>query len=278
MIVAAIDYLERGWSILPCRGKLPSIRTWTHLQIERPTAKDVGDWDRLGYLQNLGVICGAVSSNLIVIDLDGSAAVQQFGYLYPQLMLTRRVITARGQHVYLHVEKLPPTTKVLTPNANYELRSSGSYVLAPPSIHPETHKRYIPFSRRDVLHVPDVDDVVSWIASMQKRHERVAAAQPATYTANTSARETRYLDKALQGEVDKVKHASEGNRNSTLFWAAVRLANLFAAGMDRYKAESALLAAALAVGTPESEARRTIASGFNIGQKYPRHIPDRQVN
>jgi hypothetical protein len=60
-----------------------------------------------------------------------------------------------------------------------------------------------------------------------------------------------------------VARASEGRRNSVLFWAACRVGEVIAAGQINGELAAELLArAAVTAGLPEAEARRTIASGF----------------
>ena len=69
----------------------------------------------------------------------------------------------------------------------------------------------------------------------------------------------RYARAALEREVDRVRTAGPGTRNSTLNRAAFRLGQLVATGaLDRTAVEIALTGAALAAGLGEREVERTI--------------------
>jgi hypothetical protein len=119
-----------------------------------------------GLLQNIGVVCGAVSGSLVVLDFDGPGAYGAFAALFPTLAQSYTVATGSGEgkHVYLFVDKLPPTTRALdTPIGHIELRAEGCYVVAPPSLHPVTGKPYEVEKPLNILRVPDLDDVAAWI-------------------------------------------------------------------------------------------------------------------
>ena len=88
----------------------------------------------------------------------------------------------------------------------------------------------------------------------------------------------RYGAKALQGELAAVRSAQPGTRNATLNRAAFSLGQLLAGGAlncGRWPLEDELLAAALACGLPEEEARKTITSGLDKGAQSPRSVPER---
>jgi hypothetical protein len=66
-------------------------------------------------------------------------------------------------------------------------------------------------------------------------------------------------DRRLAGLVRTVARATEGSRNSALYWASRRLAEY--PGEKGFGAE-VLIAAAVHAGLPEIEARRTVQSGL----------------
>ena len=82
-----------------------------------------------------------------------------------------------------------------------------------------------------------------------------------------------YADAALRGEVAKVAAAPPGCRNDTLNTAAFALGTLIGSGQLTHEAaESRLMAAAMAVGLTEREARATITSGIDAGVSHPREV------
>jgi putative DNA primase/helicase len=131
---AAAGYAGRGWPVLPCRGKLPLT---THAV--RDASTDLGqihEWWQRWPDANVAVACGRPGPT--VLDVDDPAA-------YRRLDATRRaqldeaptVATARGAHYWL--AGVDAGTVALPFG---ELRSRGSYVVAPPSIH-ETGREYV---------------------------------------------------------------------------------------------------------------------------------------
>ena len=93
-----------------------------------------------------------------------------FAAAFPDLTHTFTVATGSGvgRHVYLLAKKMPPTTRALdTPLGHIELRSSGTYVVAPPSIHPDTNQPYTVEKPLDILRVADLRDVVDWIEAFK---------------------------------------------------------------------------------------------------------------
>ena len=85
---------------------------------------------------------------------------------------------------------------------------------------------------------------------------------------------SRYGLAALRRETAEVRHAVGGERNNRLNRAAFSLGMLAAGGeLDQDLVEDELLAASLAIGLPEREARASIRSGLRAGAKEPRRRP-----
>ncbi len=167
---AMLAYQKRNLSILPLKGKRPSVESWMEFQSRVASEIEVHQWHKRRLLENVGIVCGKVSGNLVVLDFDGAGAFGAFAALYPSITRTYTVRTGSGQgkHVYLFVDKLPATTRALdTPIGNIELRAEGCYVAAPPSLHPVTGKPYEVEKALDILRVPNLDDVVAWIDSFK---------------------------------------------------------------------------------------------------------------
>jgi len=179
---AALAYYKAGLSIIPLKGKRPSLKSWSRYQTTPPTPDEIRAWQKKGLFHNVGIVCGAVSGNLVVLDFDGLGAYGAFAMLFPTLAETYTVATGsgKGKHLYLTVEKPPATVKAMeTVFGNVELRSDGSQVVTPPSIHPVTGKPYTVEKSLDILHVADLDAVVKWIESLQApRREKAPAWRP----------------------------------------------------------------------------------------------------
>jgi len=140
MIEDVLAYLRLGLSVIPCgfRDKRPLIR-WEEYQHRLPTEDEVRQWFSDGK-KNVAIICGRVSGNLVVLDFEENAAFAEFINALPEDLLdkikdTWLVKTYRGYHLYLRVTSSDPvkTTKL----GKCDIRAEGSYVIAPPSVHPE---------------------------------------------------------------------------------------------------------------------------------------------
>ena len=67
---AAIEYLNRGWSVVPAgeRAKRPIIR-WLRFQHQFPTIAQLESWYERWPKANLAVVTGEISG-IIVVDID----------------------------------------------------------------------------------------------------------------------------------------------------------------------------------------------------------------
>jgi hypothetical protein len=153
---AALQYLRRGWSVVPlcppdhvgvgrkhgedCQspGKGSLIR-WQEYQTRRPAADDVRHWWRLWPNANVGVVLGAVSG-LIGLDLDGPAGERSlFDLSGGDLPDTLEFSTPGGGRRLLYV--LPDGVELRNAavghGAHQELRllATNYYTVAPPSRH-----------------------------------------------------------------------------------------------------------------------------------------------
>lgn len=168
---AAIAYMQLGFSVLPLKGKRPALDNWKQYQERAATLPTIQAWHQAGLLQNVGLVCGAVSGNRVALDLDGVAGYPAFAATFPALAETYTVATGGGvgKHLYWQVEHLPPAVKAMsTPLGNLEMCAAGRQIVAAPSIHPTTHNPYVMEKNLPILHVADLVEVVEWIESFKK--------------------------------------------------------------------------------------------------------------
>lgn len=279
---AAITYFYEGLSVIPLTGKKAD--RWERYQHERALPEIIYYWARAGKLNNVGIICGEVSGNLVVMDLDGEAAVEAYEATFPHLLKTFTVHTGsgKGKHLYYRVTDLPQTIRLLYPNHNaIELRANGLYVVGAPSIHPDTHKPYIVPSPCPIMQLSDMSEVRRWLYQQwlhkQKESKQKPVEQPAK-TAHKTIQRTRgdghsprWAEAALEYECRDVRKAAEGTRNEQLNRAAYNLGQIVGDGhLTPGRVQNALFASALSAGLSEREARDTIRSGLTAGQSSPR--------
>ena len=275
VLEAALAYTDLGISVLPVSGKVPAIRSWAERQRKRAPVAMIQYWHREGLLSGVGIVAGTVSNNLVVVDLDSPEAVATYLNRWPELADTYMVTSGsgKGAHLYYYAKVMPRTTRVVNASGggNIELRADGTYVVAPPSLHP-SGKPYSVARELPIMHVDNLNDVVRWIKSLtqQKHGGKTPAPNVGQGRINNS---TAYGRAALAGEAAAVRMAPPGARNNQLYRSALKMGSLIADGrIDRGSVESALFAAAAALAVDDGEASvlRTIASGINKGLESSR--------
>jgi hypothetical protein len=269
---AALQYVDKGFSIIPCEGKRAAV-PWSPYQKRTTRFADVHRWFSAGLLKNVAVICGDVSRNLVVVDLDGDDAVLALGAQFPDLFNTYTVRSGSGHgaHLYFRVEVLPRSTRGSFSFGNIELRANGCYVVAPPSIHPDSHLPYVVSNRQPIRRLSTLNDLAQWIEQLNRERHGPVTHTPAP--ALTESRATAWALAALRAESIAVEHAPAGARNATLNRAAFKLGQIVAGGqLSRAKVEQELIAAAAALirDDGEKQVENTIRSGLEAGLKQPR--------
>jgi len=146
----ALAYCERGWSVLPTKraDKKPALRGWSEFQRRRATEGELRGWFGDGEA-NVSVITGEVSGGLCVRDFDAEDSYARWADANPLSAKTLpTVATGRpgGHHVYFganrEVREAISLEAGKTGHGKITLGDgelsigSGSYVQAPPSIHP----------------------------------------------------------------------------------------------------------------------------------------------
>jgi hypothetical protein len=269
VLEASLQYIEQGFSIVPCHGKEPAKTDkgqfpWSTCQVKRPTFAHVHGWHDKGWLQNVAIVCGEISNNLVVIDLDGKEAVDEFEGEFRGLCKDTRIIqsgSGEGKHIYVYCKELPHTTRT----KGFELRANGCYVVAPPSIHPDSKQPYRVLCGAPIRTFENLNVVVKWI------REKLASKTTSTSAVNRILPTSGYGQAALTTEITRLRTTTNGNRNNQLNLSAFRLGQLVAENiLDRSQVENFLLGASLAMGLTEKESVDTINSGLSAGIRKPR--------
>jgi hypothetical protein len=261
---AALVY-ARGWDwpVLPLipGEKRPLVRQGFHAATT-DTDRVLDAWTTRP-MANVGIATGSVSG-LVVIDvdvdrekgLDGSVAMRNLAETLGPL--TDRLVarTPRGGwHLYFaHCgASIPKSESRLGPGI--DVRADGAYIVAPPS---RSAVGAWSWSLSEGRVEPILADLPvlpeAWAEAMRKR-DRTAAP--------SHTRDAKYVRAAIRDELQAVRSAAEGTRNSTLNKSAFALARFAASGQVRQgDLETLLLGAALEAGLDEAEARGTIRSAL----------------
>jgi hypothetical protein len=187
----ALGLLREGFSVMPIeRGTKRPLTRWTRYQKKAMTESQVQRTWADGVALDVAIICGAVSGNLFVLDVDDLALARQIEAEFAGK--TRLVRTPRGGlHVYVRT-RLPGHSGPLVAGVA-DTKGEGGYVVAPPS------QGYELICEAPLLEVSD--DGGEWALSVLADH--------GVQLGETPAREPRRLQHL--GEINA------GTRNATLF-------------------------------------------------------------
>jgi len=115
-----------GFSVIPLTGKRPPKGfNYSKYQSQKPTSADLTTWFAADEFTAYGVVCGAVSNGLFVLDFDSDTAYQDFILKFPQIAESYTVKTRRGFHIYLSTDTALRTRKI----PGGDLLAQGSLVV-----------------------------------------------------------------------------------------------------------------------------------------------------
>jgi len=142
----AKEYLKAQLSVIPTKeDKRPALPTWLPYQSQRLKEDEVDTLFKTA--KGIGIICGAISGNLEVIDVDTKH--DETGYLWEDLKtllednlpdLYSSLVIAQtksgGYHIYYRCSSIAGNLKLSTKlnrEVLVETRGEGGYVIAPPT-------------------------------------------------------------------------------------------------------------------------------------------------
>ena len=283
-IDAALIYARRGWEVFPCHApaRSPGSCTCCHADCGSPgkhprvrgglnsSTRDedvIRRWWATWPNANIAVRTGA-ASGLVVIDIDpdhgGEDSLRSVQAAHGQLPPGRAIRTGSGgRHLYFaHPGDVVPNDAGRRLGSGLDIRGDGGYVIAPPSLH-VTGGRYAVAGRGG--EIPDLPD---WLLDLVRKREPPT---PPTRPARNVEHGDAWARAAAAGELDELRHAAPGIRNSTLNRVSFKLGQIIGAGLlDQAEIEQSLVDAGLAVGLGEREAVRTVRSGLSAGVELPR--------
>lgn len=146
LLRAALRYAKRGWAVFPLNGKKPFERGGFHLATT--DRAQIKKWWRKWPDANIGIACNS-QHGPIVVDIDGPSG----HVLREQLNLpaTREAQSRKGR-AHLYYDPLTdgtPVARMIRPlkgkdgkKIELDLLGDGGYVIAPPSVHPDTGRKY----------------------------------------------------------------------------------------------------------------------------------------
>jgi hypothetical protein len=138
VIRAALAYARKGLQIFPCQPCAKRPATANGLKDATTDPDQIRAWWHHEPAFNVAVATGTVSG-IFVVDVDGLDAEAELRKLEAEhgtLPATIEAITARGRHIYFKMTAADVRNSASKVAPGIDIRGTGGYVLAPPSMHP----------------------------------------------------------------------------------------------------------------------------------------------
>jgi putative DNA primase/helicase len=143
---AALEYASRGWHVFPLNGKLPFKDTHGHRDATIDAAQ-IRAWWKQWPNANVGIACSS-KHGPIVVDIDGESGWTLLRDI--EIAPTRCATSGRPYRMHMYFgpmrngSEVPRTIKLKRGDQKYaiDVLGDGGYVVAPPSVHPETQEPY----------------------------------------------------------------------------------------------------------------------------------------
>lgn len=255
---AALVYAAAGLPVFPCTpgGKAPLTHTGFREATTDP--RRIRGWWAWQPGANIGIATGV---GVDVLDIDvhpGGDGYQVLERLHRDGLVAGALQSVRtpsgGVHLYFPSDPDRPRRTWAHGTSHVDFRGIGGYVIAPPSIVAVdgTPRHYETIALGHTVAPIDADAIRKLLTP--PRPERPHTAVPVNPTAR------------VERLADWVAGAVEGNRNSSLFWAACRLVEL---GLDATTIHATLEGPARTAGLGDREIETTIHSAWRAAQLDP---------
>jgi putative DNA primase/helicase len=295
LTTAYFDYLSLGWSVFPLlpKSKLPNpdlLRlvegkpSWKPFTTEPPGHYQCSQWANAEPNGNIAIATGGCSG-VFVWECDNLAGVEfteEQGV--PHTLRARTRPNDLGRVHYLF--RVPDGIEIGNKTDLYrekasggraiDVRGTGGYIVAAPSIHPDTGQPYEWLSDPKTTPIADaptwmIEDILT-NAGRDNLIEAIEAAEAPATSGNLALdnrgerRREAWTNAVIDSVLKRVSTAPEGTRNNTLFQAAAQLGKLAhnqLVSADAMKSE--LSKAAQKCGLPDGQINKTLASGWGRG-------------
>ncbi len=263
-LAAALRYAHLGYPVLPLwpGEKRPHPRLVPHgLREASRDVRVLARWWRAEPRAGVGLL---PPEDVLVLDLDEPEAFPRLAEAFPELKAAPRQRTPRGG-VHLFLRLVPGQAEGLSAAAGalpgVDVRGLGrAYVVAEPTRLPAgTYRFEVPLVARELL--PPAPS-----ALLEALRPPPPPPLPRAPLVRASPERLRRL---LWRFAERMARTPVGRRHNTLIRYARAAGGLIPHGLDPYEAEEVLVAAALASGLPEKEARAAVRWGLSVGERAP---------
>lgn len=264
----ALRYAERGWHVFPlgANSKLPAIKGGHGVKDATTDESQIREWAKSVPHANVGLACGK-PSGLFVVDIDprngGERSIAELaakGFAFPPVPIART--GGGGKHLFFRFDPRIANSKNRL-GRGVDVKSTGGYVVAPPS---RVRQADGSVGKYEWIRAGQLMAPPAWLL------EKLAPPTPPPRfsSSNSSIPSAGRIRDLLIA----IENAPQGERNNTLYRIARCFGGLvYEHKMARERAESLLMASAVAAGLPSNEAIRTIRSGFDGRAAVARRAP-----
>lgn len=132
ILMAAIDYQKRGYSVIPIGPQKKPLIKWEPYQKKKATSEEIQKWWANHPRAMVAIVTGAVS-NICAIDVDEEIGKEELSKYIPDSLLIPASQTPRGgTHLYFAPPSpCPHNNARIIPGCDF--RGEGGYIIAPPS-------------------------------------------------------------------------------------------------------------------------------------------------
>lgn len=281
-------YAALGLSVIPIIQKPGDIKAskrplvkWKQYQDELPGPEQLESWFNNGSHQNLALMGGRVSGNVLWLDFDDMGAYHDWADEYPDLASTAPTqTTGKGCHVGVKTSDPPPGNQDLYYHGAHvgETRGEGGYIIAAPSLHGSgrLYEWVRPPWAADWPVIDDLADIGLTTRDKAKKSSNVGRRAAGIANGNGRVRDRHPRVEATIGTMlGRLATSVEPGRNNALNVAAYTLGGFIQSGeLSRSEIEQMLTPIALSIGLGEQETMNSIRSGLNGGEAAPVDVTD----
>lgn len=275
-------YANVGLAVFPLRPRTKIPQT-EHGCLDATTRLETIDgWWKRWPDANVGVACGEPSA-VWVLDVDGADGETKLAELelaHGALPGTLEARTKRGRHLYFAFDARVRNSAKRLPML--DTRSTGGYVVAPPSVHPDGDVYAWTEGRgpKSIAPATAPEWLVELFLAKKPSPQKADAERPAPppVPSASDSPERRWCLAALDKESHELSRVPEGSRGSAANKSAFKLAGYcHSGGLHPNEIESALFDACVGNGLVEKDGvasvRAVLRRGLDAGIDQPRPLP-----
>jgi predicted lipoprotein with Yx(FWY)xxD motif len=132
ILEAAIAYAKKGMSVIPVDQKKVPLIKWEPYQKKRASEEEIKSWFKKFPSANIGIVTGEIS-NLLVVDCDTPASIQQIQEAIPESLVVPCESTPRGG-MHFFFSHSPGFSNRARVAEGIDIRTEGGYCAVAPSV------------------------------------------------------------------------------------------------------------------------------------------------